>query len=102
MNESSNENLCCVCAEQRGCVFAELPDTPDNRDRIAACLSPHWAKLVEGKTENDGTVNAVVCYSCKDVLKLAEEEDELDAALDESESLHLESDFNEELQLTCA
>ena len=65
---------------ERGYLFAELPYTPELRDKAFACQAPGW-KVCFG----EGTIQVIVCNDCRKNISLAdalnENDDDIEAAI---------------------
>ena len=69
-------HLCPLCEESKGVSAIEIPDTPENLARVQRCQARGWQVQ-----RSDGTIRAIVCRACADILKMQyEANDEADEA----------------------
>ena len=95
-------HLCPLCEERRGDRCIEIPDTPENLARVRRCQAQGWQIQ-----RIDGSILAILCKPCKDIVSLEaelnDEEAMLARAIEASVTEATEEDDNdEELQLAIA
>ena len=95
-------HLCALCEKSKGDRCIEIPDTPENLARVRRCQAQGWQIQ-----RDDGTILAILCKPCADIVRLEaelnDEEAMLARAIEASVTEATEEDDNdEELQLAIA
>ena len=85
-------HICVLCMDKPGYIFAELPDTPDLREKAFACQG-HGFKVCYG----DGTIQVIVCRDCRNVVSLSDALNQNDDDVEAAIATSLEDPTDDEL-----